>query len=126
MTVQFAQVATDLTPNHKMANGLDTFESRPVDQFWEERWKRGGRGGGGQSNVQRQAMEFCKERNIMKKMMRIDLGEEKKKPCPMQFESMTAFIFKIANAFVKNTKLILKTSTRCSVLVFASNKSHHF
>lgn len=44
MTVQFAQVATDLTPNHKMANGLDTFESRPVDQFWEERWKRGGGG----------------------------------------------------------------------------------
>lgn len=44
MTVQFAQVATDLTPNHKMANGLDTFESRPVDQFWEERWKRGAGG----------------------------------------------------------------------------------
>lgn len=71
-------------------------------------------------------MEFFKERNIMKKMMRIDLGEEKKKPCPMQFEGMTAFIFKIATAFVKNTKLILKTSTRCSVLVFASKKESPF
>lgn len=44
MTVQFAQVATESTPNHKMANGLGTFESRPVDQFWEEREvERGGK-----------------------------------------------------------------------------------
>lgn len=53
----------------------------------------------GVSNVQWQVMGFCKERRIMKKMMRIDLGEEKKKPCPMQFEGMMAFILKIATAF---------------------------
>ena len=62
-----------------------------------EWWKEGG---GGVSNVQWQVMGFCKERRIMKKMMRIDLGKEKKKPCPMQFEGMMAFIFKIATVLL--------------------------
>ena len=61
---------------------------------------REGGGGRGVSKLQWQVMGFCKKRCIMKKMMRIDLREEKKKPCPMQFEGMMAFIFKIATVLL--------------------------
>lgn len=51
VTVQFALVVTNSTPNRKMANALDTFKSWPVDQFWEERGERGGGGEGGKQSA---------------------------------------------------------------------------